>query len=79
MLRNLEYNYPGLGYAGVTDEFMMGDFLLVAPVVEKGATVRTVVLPPGTWVADDGTEHVGPRTVTVDAPRSRLPHFARKQ
>ena len=32
MIRNLEYCFPGMGYAGVKDQFMMGDYLLVAPV-----------------------------------------------
>ena len=79
MLRNLEYNYPGMGYAGVSDEFMMGDDLLVAPVVVKGSTERTVVLPPGKWTADDGAVYEGPKTVTVKAPRARLPHFVLKK
>lgn len=77
MMRNLEYAYPGRGYAAIKDEFLMGDDLLVAPVVEEGATVRTVVVPPGTWRADDGTVVTGPVTVTVAAPLSRLPHFMR--
>ena len=47
ILRSLEYAYPGRGYAGVIDEFMMGDDLLVAPILEKGAVTRKVVLPPG--------------------------------
>ena len=75
ILRNLEYNYPGMGYAGVIDEFMMGDDLLVAPVIRKGAKERTVVLPPGRWLADDGVEVVGPCKTVVSAPLSRLPHF----
>ena len=79
MLRNLEYNYPGLGYAAVNDEFMMGGELLVAPVVEKGAATRSVVLPPGEWIADDGKAYRGPATVVVDAPRTRIPHFVLKK
>lgn len=77
MMRNLEYAYPGRGYAAIKDEFLMGDDLLVAPVVEEGATARTVVVPPGTWRADDGTVVTGAATVTVAAPLSRLPHFMR--
>lgn len=78
MIRNLEYAYPHQGYAAVTDEFMMGDDLLVAPVLEQGAVSRTVVLPPGTWLADDGTRYVGPCTITVSAPLTRLPYFTRE-
>lgn len=79
MLRNLEYNHPGLGYAAISDQFMMGTDLLVAPVVKKGQTERTVVIPPGTWVADDGETVVGPKTITVKAPLSRLPYFSLKK
>ena len=76
ILRSLEYAYPGRGYAGVIDEFMMGDDLLVAPILEKGAVTRKVVLPPGKWLADDGKTYIGPARITVDAPLGRLPHFA---
>ena len=79
MLRNLEYNYPGQGYAAVNDQFMMGTDLLVAPVVTKGQSERNVVIPPGTWVADDGETVVGPKTITVKTPLSRLPYFMLKK
>lgn len=78
MLRNLEYNFPGMGYAGIKDQFLMGENLLVAPVVEKGALKRKVVLPPGKWKADDGEVYAGPATIEISAPLSRLPHFLRQ-
>lgn len=31
------------------DEFLVGDEILVAPVVEKGAKARDIYLPPGAW------------------------------
>ena len=77
MMRNLEYCFPGMGYAEIKDEFIMGDDLLVAPVMEKGATSRKVVVPPGRWRGDDGQEVVGPCEVDVAAPLRRLPHFQR--
>ena len=77
IMRNLEYAYPGRGYGEVKDQFLMGDDLLVAPVVEEGAKSRKVVLPPGTWRADDGQTHVGPTTVEVETPLRRLPYFER--
>lgn len=73
--RPLEWAYPGHGYADVTDQFLIGDALMVAPVTVKGATTRKVHIPPGRWRADDGRAYEGPDVVTVDAPLSRLPYF----
>ena len=75
MMRNLEYSFPGRGYAEILDEFMMGNDLLVAPVMEKGAVSRKVVLPPGKWLADNGKTYVGPTTVEIASPIERLPYF----
>ncbi|MEJ7736863.1 MAG: hypothetical protein WKF97_05490 [Chitinophagaceae bacterium] len=47
-LRPLEYDHPGKGYESIKDQFMMGDQMLVAPVVNE-KDERTVVLPPGDW------------------------------
>jgi alpha-glucosidase len=69
----LEYCFPHQGLAGVTDEFMLGDNILVAPVVTPGDS-RTVILPEGSWKADDGTIYEG-GTHTIDVPVSRLPYF----
>ena len=77
MMRNLEYCFPGMGYAEIKDEFMMGDSLLVAPVLKKGAFSRRVVVPPGRWRADDGQEVVGPSEIDIAVPISRLPFFER--
>lgn len=75
--RALEYNYPDQGYVDIVDQFMLGTDLLVAPVTERGARRRKVVLPRGTWRADDGTRVVGPRTIEVEVPLARLPYFER--
>jgi alpha-glucosidase (family GH31 glycosyl hydrolase) len=60
--------------------FFLGPTFLVAPVVEPGATTRTVYLPTGTWVDYwRGTIYPGGQEVTVDAPldASGPPVFAR--
>ncbi|MFF8995358.1 glycoside hydrolase family 31 protein [Streptomyces sp. NPDC014983] len=60
------------------DAFLLGDSLLVAPVLDPGADRRLVRLPRGRWY-DTATERVyeGPGPVVVDAPLSRIPVFAR--
>jgi hypothetical protein len=60
--------------------FFLGPTFLVAPVVEPGATTRTVYLPPGEWVDYwRGTIFTGGQEVTVPAPLngSGPPVFAR--
>jgi alpha-glucosidase len=34
-----------------------------------------VIIPPGTWKGDDGMVVVGPKTITVKTPISRIPYF----
>ncbi|GGN37832.1 glycoside hydrolase family 31 protein [Streptomyces fuscichromogenes] len=60
------------------DAFLLGDSLLVAPVLDPGADRRAVQLPRGRWY-DTVTEKVyeGPGQVLVDAPLSRIPVLAR--
>ncbi len=50
ILRPIWYNFPRERAAeAVTDEFMVGDAVLVAPVVVKGQTQRDIYLPEGEW------------------------------
>ena len=68
----------------VDDAFLLGDALLVAPVLEEigatrqGTPARQVTLPAGDWVHfwDDATLH-GPGQVTLPAPLERLPLLVR--
>ena len=41
----------------------------------KGLAGRKVVIPPGTWRGDDGSEVVGPRDIEIDVPLARLPWY----
>lgn len=49
--------------------------LIVAPVVEKGARSRSVVLPNGEWKAEDGMIHSGGGSAKIGDPLQRLPYF----
>lgn len=79
VLRPLAYHHPG--YEHVVDQFLLGEDLLVAPVLEQGATVRTVRLPPGRWVdaADrSGAVVEGPAEVSVPVSMDTLPRWRRQ-
>lgn len=75
ILRSMEFSYPHCGYEKIQDQFLLGERILVAPVLEKGKTSRIVRFPAGRWAGDDGSEIVGPAELNVEAPLSRLPWF----
>jgi alpha-glucosidase len=60
--------------------FMLGDAVLAAPVLEPGATTRTVRLPAGAAWRDGWTGEVfqGGETVVRPAPYDRPPYFIRR-
>ncbi|MFD7325322.1 glycoside hydrolase family 31 protein [Streptomyces sp. NPDC059875] len=58
--------------------FLVGDALLVAPVLARGADRRAVRLPRGRWYdTATGRAYEGPGQVLLDAPPSRIPVLAR--
>jgi alpha-glucosidase (family GH31 glycosyl hydrolase) len=63
----------------LSDEYLFGGDILVAPVVNEGATERVMYLPVGNWVdfwTDTG--YTGPCSLTVPAPLDTLPLFIRQ-
>ena len=78
IIRYMEYEFPNEGFETVTDEFMLGSEILVAPVFKKGERLRKVKLPKGKWQYSDGTIYEGSAEITVDAPLDTLPIFTRK-
>ena len=67
--------FPNDGYELVKDQFVLGNTIIVAPVVKKGARSRTVLLPAGEWRADDGKVYKGGKEIMVSVPLARLPYF----
>ncbi len=60
------------------EEYLLGEKILVAPVIEQGATTRSLYLPKGSWV-DYWTGQIieGGRRVTVPAPIGHIPILVR--
>lgn len=60
----------------LNDEFMVGDDILVAPIVEKSKIKRLIYLPAGKWIDFwNNREYDGQQDIVVDAPLDKLPLF----
>ena len=75
IIRNLEYNYPNQGYAEILDEFMLGEDILIAPIVTPKTYERKVVFPKGTWQDTDCNVYNGNNTLTLPCPLDKILWF----
>lgn len=78
MMRPLVYQWPEDPLAwDCEDEFLLGDSLLVAPLLEENTEKRTVYLPEGQWIGlFDRRTVAGGQTVTAGGD-GRIPVFLR--
>jgi alpha-glucosidase (family GH31 glycosyl hydrolase) len=74
VVRHMEYVFPNAGFANCNDQLMIGDGILVAPVLTKN-NKRSVLLPKGTWKYIDGKQFKGPAKINVEAALNILPFF----
>jgi len=79
LMRALWLHYPNDPKAvSTSDVYLWGRDLLVAPVVEKAATSRTLYLPQGVWYDFwTGERHLGGRMVTRLVDLETMPLFVR--
>jgi alpha-D-xyloside xylohydrolase len=81
VMRPLLLAYPkDPAVSDLSDEYLYGSELLVAPVLEKGARDRDVYLPEGQWLdyRTKGSVYSGGRRLRVPAPLSSIPVFVRE-
>jgi alpha-D-xyloside xylohydrolase len=73
--RPLGLAHPEIG-SKYDDAYLLGDSLLVAPVLARGQRTREVPFPNGFWFDWwTGELHTGMNVLTVDAPLGTLPLF----
>jgi len=80
LMRALPLEYPAdITCRKFPYEYMFGNALLVAPVIEPGKTIWQVYLPAGDW-RDlwTGEVYSGLQKIEVPAPLGRVPAFQRK-
>lgn len=78
ILRHMAYVFPDEHMEEIHDQFMLGDHLLVAPVLKKGQRARKIVFPEGLWEDEAGHQIEGPVEKEIDAPLHVLPWYRRQ-
>ena len=80
MITPLQVEHPELRTtAEAQTEYLFGESLLVAPVMEEGCTTRQVILPVGNW-RDFWTQSPveGGQTLKVEVPLDTIPVYQRE-
>ena len=77
VMRPLVLHYPqDENVRNLNSEFLVGETLLVAPILEQGATKRMIYLPEGVWYDYwTGERHEGGRYLLRDAPLDVCPIY----
>ena len=80
VMRPLLFDWPeDETCTSIGDEFLFGDDILFAPIVNRGETSRRVYLPAGEWVfARDGKEYAGGQWITCTAEVNEFIAFVKK-
>jgi alpha-D-xyloside xylohydrolase len=79
-MRPIFFDFPADDVAwSISDQFMFGPDLLVAPVLHQGARNREVYLPAGATWTDAWTDdvHAGGTWIAAEAPLERIPLYLR--
>lgn len=79
ILRPLVLEFPeDVRCRNLTDQCMLGDKLLAAPVMTPGVVARAVYLPEGVWYDYySGKRYEGGQYILAEAPMDQMPLFAR--
>ena len=79
----IDDSYNDTEYVTIMEQFMLGDCMLVAPIVHPNITSRQVYLPNGVWISywnqslkiDNRMQGLDGQFYTFDAPIGRPPVF----
>lgn len=74
IVRTMEYVFPNQGFANIKDQFMLGDDILVAPILNNESQ-RKISLPKGKWLDESGKKIRGSREITVEVALETIPFY----
>lgn len=79
LVRPLNFYSGDATHSDITDQYLWGRDIMVAPVMNPGVTERSVVVPDGAWIDfnNPGATYTGDDTVTLAAPIDVIPLMVR--
>jgi oligosaccharide 4-alpha-D-glucosyltransferase len=82
LISPLYYAFPNDGKAAsIEDQFLWGENIMVAPVIEKNVIKKECYLPSGDWyewnLISDGKDKLLTGNIIADAPLDKIPCFIR--
>lgn len=78
IMRPMEYDFPNQGYEKIKDQFLIGETVLVAPVLVKNQTEKQILIPKGTWKSLKGDIVNGPKKITIEVSLNDLPVYIKQ-
>jgi alpha-glucosidase (family GH31 glycosyl hydrolase) len=75
IIRPLEFDFPNRGFANISNQFLLGDSLMVAPIVSKGSVTVEISLPQGKWKGFNGKIYAGEKKLVLPVTLNDLPYF----
>ena len=81
IMRSLALHYPDEEIVwDLKDEYLLGEDILVAPIIQRDQRTKRLYLPSGRWTPIEQTgEYIeGGRYITIDAPLEYIPVFVRE-
>lgn len=75
IVRTMEYVFPNAGYENIKEQFLLGNDILVAPILSKNQNHQKVILPKGQWKGFDGKIYNGNTTINITVDLKTLPYF----
>ena len=77
IVRHMAYVFPEEGFERVDDCFMLGEDLLVCPVLKKGEKKKSIRLPQGKWKTWRGETVPGGQAIECEVIPEDIPLFYR--
>ena len=77
IVRHMAYVFPDEGFEAENGQFMLGDDIMSAPVLEKGAKYKIVRFPSGMWKGADGTVYNGGSEEKIPVDMDSILYFRR--